>query len=165
MGKINWLSLIGSILALIGTLIIVMDSFKPIHNFIDNFKKWENIRIGLKDLDTLDTKIRDNKTVGMLETGKPGFDEVVNILKINRVDLKDKEIVSIVKNAPITVGGVPFKIVHVAFKNNPNAKSLTTDDMLYEWVNKYRWKYFLKWGLVIIFIGFLLSAISHFYKT
>jgi len=157
----NKLSFCAAVLAFLGTIIIVMDRFGPIHRTIDQFPMWQNISTALADLDTFDTKTRDGKKVGMVERGKPGFIELVRIISGNRPDLKDKTIVSIVKNQPIGIGGVPMKIVHVAFKNNPDAQSLTTDYIFHEWIRDYRDKYFLKVGLSVIALAFLLSVFTH----
>jgi len=158
----NKLSFAAAVLAFLGTIVIVMDRFGPVHRTVDRFPKWRNIATAVADLDTFDTRIRDGKEVGMVEHDKPGFSELVHIIIfVNRPDLRDKTIVAIVKNQPIGVGGVPMKIVHVLFKNNPQGYSLTTDYIFHEWIRDYRDKYFLKTGLSIIAIAFLLSVFAH----
>lgn len=155
----NWLAFVAAILGFIGTFIIVMDRFEPIHRKINRFhQKWENISIALKDLDTFDTEVEDGQKVGMVELGKQGFSELVDIILNNRPDLMNKDIAAIAKNKPIIIGGTSFKIVHVAFANNPQADSLTTEYVFYEWVRDYREKYFLRIGLILIGIGFLIGV-------
>jgi len=138
-----------------------MDKFGPIHRKIDQFQKWENISIALKDLDTFDTEDKDGNKLGGVEVGKQGFSELVAIILSNRPDLMNKKIVAVAKNQPMELGGVPFKIVHVAFANNPKADSLTTEYVFYEWVSNYREKYFLKTGLLLIALGFLMGVFGH----
>lgn len=157
----NWLSFIAAVLGFVGTFVIVMDKLGPIHRKIDQFQKWENISIALKDLDTFDTEVKNEKKLGMVEFGKQGFSELVDIILSNRPDLMNKSIVAVAKNQPMALGGVPFKIVHVAFANNPQADSLTTEYVFYEWVKDYREKYFLKRGLLLIALGFLIGVFGH----
>lgn len=157
----NWLSFMAAVLGFVGTFVIVMDKFGPIHRKIDHFQKWENISIALKDLDTFDTEGKDGKKLGMVEVGKQGFSELVDIILSNRSDLMNKKIVAVAKNQPVIIGGVPLKIVHVAFANNPKAEPLTTEYVFYEWVNNYREKYFLKKGLLLIALGFLMGVFAH----
>ena len=150
-----------AVLAFVGTVIVVMDSFTPIHRMIDRCPKWKNIRLAMADLDTFDTKIRGGKMNGVVERGNPGFTELVHIIVCNRPDFKGKQIVAVVKNQPMITGGVPLKIVHVVRENNPQAQPLTTDYICQEWVREYREKYFLKVGLSVIAVGFFLSVIAH----
>lgn len=150
-----------AVLAFVGTIIIVMDSFGPIHRIVDDLPKWRNINLAVADLDTFDTKMKDGKEIGMVEHDKPGFAGLVHIISCNRPDLRDKTIIAVAKNQPIGVGGVPMKIVHVLFENNPQGYSLTTDYIFHEWIRDYRSKYFLKIGLSVIAIAFLLSIIAH----
>jgi hypothetical protein len=157
----NKLAFVASVLAFVGTIVIVMDRFGPIHRTVDHLPKWQNIAIAMADLDTFDTKIRDEKEVGMLEQGKPGFRELVHIILKNRPELREQRIVAVVKNQPIAVGGVPIKIVHVAIEGNPQGLTITTDYIFHEWIRDYRDKYFLKIGLTIIAISFLVSVFAH----
>jgi len=150
-----------AVLAFTGTVVIVMDSFTPIHRLIDHSPKWSNIRLAMADLDTFDTKMKDGKMNGMVEKDKPGFAELVHIIRCNRTTLRDEPIVAVVKNQPLGIGGVPLKIVHVALEGNSHAQPLTTDFILQEWVRNYRAKYFLKIGLSVIAIAFLLSVVAH----
>jgi len=69
----NKLSFAAAILAFIGTFLIVMDRFGPIHHTVDLHPKWRNLAASAKDLDTFDTKYRGGKDVGMVEENKPGF--------------------------------------------------------------------------------------------
>jgi len=98
---------------------------------------------------------------GMVESDKPGFAELVHIIRSNRSSLPNEPIVAVVKNQPIAIGGVHLKIVHVAVQGNSQAVPLTTDFILQEWVREYRAKYFLKIGLSIIAVAFLLSVVAH----
>lgn len=157
----NKLSFAAAVLAFLGTVIIVMDRFGPVHRGVDRFPKWRNIGLAVVDLDTFDTKTGDGKEVGMVEQDKPGFSELVHIILANRPDLQDRTIVAIAKNQPIGVGGVPMKIVHVLFKNSSQGYSLTTDYIFHEWIRDYRDKYFLKVGLSVIALAFLLSVFAH----
>jgi hypothetical protein len=157
----NKLSFAAAVLAFLGTVIIVMDRFGPVHSCVDRFPKWRNIALAVVDLDTFDTKNGGGKEVGMVEQGKPGFCELVHIILANRPDLQDKTIVAIAKNQPIGIGGVPMKIVHVALLNDPQGYSLTTDYIFHEWIRDYRDKYFLKAELSVIALGFLLNVFAH----
>ncbi len=154
-------SFLAAVLAFVGTVIIVMDSFTPIHWMIDRCPKWKNIRLAMVDLDTFDTKMKDGKFTGMVKRGEPGFTELVHIIVSIRPDLRGKQIAAVAKNQPIRIGGVPLKIVHVALENSSQAQSLTTDHIFQEWVREYREKYFLKVGLSVIAIAFFLSVIAH----
>ena len=158
---LNWLSFIAAVLGFIGTFVIVMDKFGPIHRKIDQFQKWQDISVALKDLDTFDTKDKDGNKLGIVEVGKQGFSELIDIILSNRPDLRSKEIAAVAKNAPMSLGGVPFKIIHVAFANITQAESLTTEYVFYEWVSNYREKYFLKRGLILIALGFLIGVFGH----
>lgn len=157
----NWFSFLAALLGFLGTFVIVMDKFEPIHRKINQFQKWENISIALQDLETFDTQVKDGKKLGIVELGKKGFSELMDIILSNRPDMINKDIVAIAKNQPMTLGGVPFKIVHVVYENNSQAQSLTTEYVFYEWVKNYREKYFLKFGLILIGLGFLLGVFGH----
>jgi hypothetical protein len=155
----NWFSFIAALLGFIGTFIIVMDKFGPIHRKISQLNKWKNISIALENLNTFDTN-KDN--LGMIESGEEGFMELVDIIYGNRPDLADKKIEAIAKNKPITVGGIPFGIIHLVFLNNINkGYPLTTEYIFHEWINNYREKHFLKKGLWLIALGFLLGIFGH----
>jgi hypothetical protein len=158
----NYLSFVAAILMFIGTLVIVMDKFGPVHRIIDQFPKWRNISAAMIDLDTFDTKAKNGTKIGIIQYGSQGFWKLIEIIRYNRPDLKDEEIVSVAKNQPIIVGGTPFKIVHLAFKSNPKkGHSLTTEYIFYEWIKSYRERYFLKRGLFLIGLGFLLGVFGH----
>lgn len=158
---VNKPSFLAAALAFVGTIIIVMDSFGPVHRIVDKLPKWKNINLAVADLDTFDTKMKDGKEIGMVERDKPGFTGLVHIIFSNRPDLRDKKIIAVAKNQPIGIGGVAMKIVHLQFENNPQGYSLTTDYIFHEWIRDYRSKYFLKIGLSVIAIAFLLSVIAH----
>jgi len=161
MGIENQASFWAAVLAFVGTVIIVMDSFMPVHRIIDRYPKWENINLAMTDLDTFDTKMADGKMNGMVEKDKPGFRDFKHIICSKRPSLQEKTITAVVKNKPFGAGGVPFKIVHVAVEGNSNAIPLTTDYIFQEWVRDYRAKCFLKIGLSIIALAFLLSVFAH----
>ena len=152
------LLLISALLAFFGSLIIVMDRFGPIHNLISNLPKWKNIELALIDLDNYDTPTNDGSNVGMVEQGKPGFSDFLNVIYSNKPNLKNRDIIVIAKNQPISIGGVPMKIVHVGFRGETQGYSLTTDYIFNEWIRDYREKYFLKIGLSMIALSFLLSV-------
>ena len=99
----NWLSFIAAVLGFVGTFVIVMDKFETIHRNIDRFQKWQNISIALKDLNTFDTVVKGEEKVGMVEFGKQGFSELVDIIHSNRPDMMNKEIVAIAKNQPMSL--------------------------------------------------------------
>ena len=86
---INWLLFIAAVLGFIGTFVIVMDKFGPIHRKIDQFQKWENISVALDDLDTFDTEDKEGNKLGMVEVGKQGFSELIDIILSNRPDLRN----------------------------------------------------------------------------
>ena len=157
----NWLSFFAAILGFLGTFIIVMDKFEPIHRRIDKFQKWKNISIALQDLDTFDTKFKSKEKLGAVMFDEQGFSELVDIIISKRSDIKNKNIICIAKNEPINIAGVPYKVVHILFENNNHGVSLTTEYIFNEWVRDYREKYFLKIGLILIGLGFLIGILGH----
>jgi hypothetical protein len=157
----NWFLFIAAVLGFVGTFVIVMDKFGPIHRKIDQIQKWQNISTAIQDLDTFDTRDGSGQKIGMVEIGKQGFKELVDIIHSNRPDLINQKIVAVAKNQPMELGGVPFEIVHVAYANDPQGDSLTTEFIFYEWVRDYREKYFLKIGLLLIALGFLIGVFGH----
>lgn len=157
----NHASFWAAVLAFVGTVVIVMDSFTSVHGMIDQCPKWKNIRLAVADLDTFDTKMKDGEMNGVVEENKPGFAELVHIIRSNRSSLPDEPIIAVVKNQPVGIGGVPLRIVHVVIQGNSHAVPLTTDFIFQEWVQDYRAKYFLKIGLSIIALAFLLSVVAH----
>jgi len=157
----NWLSFFAAVLGFIGTFVIVMDNFEFISNRIDKFQKFQNISIALNNLNSLNTTIKDGQKVGMIRLGSQGFSELIDIVIINRPAFRNKQIVAIAKNQPLVLADIPFNIVHIFIANETHAVSLTTEYIFDEWVSNYRDKYFLKFGLSLITIGFLIGVLGH----
>jgi len=156
----NYFAFFSAILGFVGTLVIAMDRFGPIHHSIDRLGRWQNISTGLRTLDTLQTKLHDGQMVGLLQPNSPGFNELAHIISLNRPDFREEDIGTIVKNAPVSVGGVDLRILHIARRNTNSATPIGVEYMLYDWVKDYRQKCFLKYGLSLIGLGFMLSIFS-----
>ncbi len=156
------MKVIGATLCFIGTLIIVIDRFGPIHNFVDKHSKWYDVILALEDIQQFDYKTSDGDYVGHINSKDSGFNEILRIVKSKRPDLREKEVIGIVMNRPMEIGGVPFGIVHVAIRDEPKALSLTTEYIFYEWIRDSRDKWFLKIGITIIAVGFLLTIVGQF---
>jgi len=148
------------ILCFIGTLVIVIDRFSPVHHFIDNHTKWHHVNLAVEDIQNFDYKTSDGEFVGYVGKSDPGFVELLEIVKNNRQDMKKKEIVGIAMNRIATFGGIPYRIVHAKLKNEPKVLPLTTEYIFYEWIRNFREKYFLKKGITLIAIGFLCGVLG-----
>jgi hypothetical protein len=159
----NWRLLAGSALGFFGALIIPMDKFPPIHRMVDHCRPWSDIQYAIKDLNTYDYRQADGVLVGLLSPEDRGFDVLTKIININRPDLKVR-IVAVAQNSPITLGGVPSSIIHVAVENSQTAIPVTTDFIFHEWVATYRERYFLRRGLLLITVAFLLGIIGRIEK-
>ncbi|HOE67329.1 MAG TPA: hypothetical protein PLO62_12460 [Candidatus Hydrogenedentes bacterium] len=135
--------LIGSILGFLGSLIVTIDKFPGIHELIDTLQPFSDTAYGIKAMDAYSYTQSDNQKVGVLRSGERGFDNLVRVIKTNRPEIKDK-IVAIAQNSPMTLGGVPTKIVHVQVAQNSTqpAIPLTSEFIFREWVAKAREQHF-----------------------
>lgn len=146
---------VGTVLCFLGTLLIVVDKFVPVHIFVNQHTKWHDINLAVLELAKFDKLNASGDQVGYMGEGSKGFSEVVEIVKYNKPNLRDKQIVGFVMNRPINVAGIPLCVVHTAFKDNNNAEPLTTEYIFYEWIKNAREKFFIKWGIFTIGLGFL----------
>lgn len=158
----NWRLLIGSFLGFMGGIVIAIDKFPVIHHQISRVQKWSNIQHAVADLNVLDQPIGGIK-VGYVAPSEPGFDDLVNIIRLNKPELNDK-IVGIIQGTPMAVGGVPSKIIHVIMEGPAETVPVTTDFIFHEWVAKYRERFFLKLGLLFVTLGFLMGIIGRIDK-
>jgi hypothetical protein len=161
----NWRLLTGSFLGFMGSFIIVCDKFPPIHHTIDKFWEWKDVNLGIKALSTLDQRQSDNQLIGYVRNGDPGFLHFVAIIKDNRPDLCDSTIVLIAMNAPISVGGLESKNVHVKFLDNMQTLPLTSEFIFRDWIARDRERFFLRIGLIFVALAFFLGIIGRVQKN
>lgn len=157
----NWWLFISALLGFLGTLLIGIDNFALFQNIANKLPKWRNVNYAITKLNEFNDKLKDGQSVARLYKNDRGFPIIHKIIMRNRPDLSNKKIISIVKNTPATLGGQSFNIVHVQFENNKAAYSLTNEYIFHEWINEYRKYCFLKYGLFLISIGFLVGIIGH----
>jgi hypothetical protein len=155
--------LVGSILGFIGALVIAMDKLPPIHHLVDQCRPWSDITCAMQDLNTYDHRQSDGQSIGFLSAGDCGFSALVEIIDVNRPDIQGK-VVAIAQNSPMTLGGFPSIIIHVAVEGQQEGIPVATDFIFREWISKYRERYFLKRELLLVTLAFLLGIIGRIEK-
>ena len=158
----NTLSLIGTVFSLIGTLIIVSDTFEYGQNWYNKFDTFENIKTGLTDLNNPDTIFWTVTPAGIIRKNDTGFSEIVKIIGNNRKTTDTKEISQIVLLTLEEFGEVKEKILSIKMNNNGTFTSITSEYIFLEWLKKYRERQIISWGLRIIIFGFFFICLSHF---
>ena len=87
----NHLAFFGAVLGFMGTLIATIDRFPVTHQYISTFSKWRNINDALSSLQNVE-RPDEQHILPSLTEGKPGFDDLVYIIKLNRPDLTNEKI-------------------------------------------------------------------------
>ena len=155
----NWRLLLGSLLAIFGSLIIAMDKFPIIHEWINNCHRFSDIQYAIADLNVSDYVDGNGVKVGSLGFGERGFDELNNIIRINRADIQDR-IIAVFQDNTISLGGTPYPILHVGLEGNSKTIPITSGFIFHEWIAKDRERVFLRKGLSCIALGFFFGVIG-----
>ena len=158
----NRLSLIGTIFSLIGTIIIISDTFELGQNWYNKFDTLENIDIGLTNLNNTDTTLWTVTPIGIIGINDIGFSEIVKIIGNNKKSMDTKEISQIGLLTLEEFGDVKEKVLSIEMNNDGTFISITSGYVFLEWLNKYRERQIISWGLRIIIFGFFFICLSHF---
>lgn len=158
----NPLSLIGTIFSLIGTVIIVSDTFESGQNWYNRFDKFENIDTGLTNLNNTDTTLWTVTPTGIIGINDTGFSEIVKIIGNHRKTIDAKDISQIGLLTLEEFGEVKEKVLSIEMYNNGTFISITSEYIFLEWLNIYRERQILLFGLYFILVGFTLQLFSHF---
>ena len=163
----NHLAFFGAVLGFLGTLIATIDRFPATHNYISTFSKWQHIEEALNSLQNIE-HLDPEHVLPSLAEGKPGFADLVYIIKLNRQELTDDKILGIFTQTTIGFGNnLDIRILCVgierwsilgAYQNE--AKPIAFELQFLDWVNTYRQRYFLSIGLSVAATGFLLGVLS-----
>jgi hypothetical protein len=163
----NHLAFYGAILGFTGTLIATVDRFPTTHQYISTFSKWRNIDEALANLQNVEHP-DDQHIIPDITEGKPGFDDLVHIIKLNRPDLANEKIDGIFTETTVGFGNdLDIRILCVGLEQwsildgfKKEAKPIAFELQFFDWVSTYRQRYFLSIGIFVAGIGFLLGVLS-----
>jgi len=161
------LNIISAIFGLIGAFIIVGNKIELIDGMMENTNKWKNITLAINRIDSLNNinPDRDNERIGFVNSLNVGFNELLKIIYVNMPELKDSNIVIIVKSQPLVVGGIAARVINIVYEKELNYEKIhynpiTTEYEFYRWIRDYKEKSFLNIGMILIGLGYIFSLIS-----
>src|ERR1035441_895214 len=163
----NHLAFWGAVLGFIGTIIAIVDRFPATHQYISTFSKWRHIEEALTNLQDVEHPDTEHIKPSLVE-GKPGFDDLVYIIELNRPDLTNEKIVGIFTQTTVGFGnGLDIRILCVGIERwsilggyQGEAKSIAFELQFFDWVSTYRQRYFLSIGIFVAGTGFLFGILS-----
>ncbi len=165
----NHLAFFGAIFGFFGTLIATVDRFPATHQYISSCSKWRNIDEAIFNLPNIEHPDREH-LIPTLRIGKPGFDDLLYIIKLNRPDLSAENITAIYTQGTVGFGqddNLKIRILCVGLRKwsiidgyKSVGKPIAFEVQFIDWVNAYRQRYFLTIGLSVATIGFLLGIFS-----
>lgn len=167
----NSLALLAAIFGFFGTLIASIDKFPNGQDIINRTSTWSDIQYAIGNLEKFENPTPDTINPSVRK-GTRGFERLVEIIKANRADLRDVDIVFLYIDSPMAFGDMKFKIVNMGVRSPysliwPDAdmpliesKQLTFEYSFRDWLTTYRQRFFLSWGLRITAFGFFLAVLS-----
>lgn len=162
---INWISLLGISLALIGSFILIMDGLPFTYNFINKFGRWKNIKLGLNELSKFDDVIKGNKKVAILNNYQIGFEEILKIIQKYHKNIPNKKVVAILNKTAVSFGDnftkLNLNVIYLVFAFEQQAFLITAELVLNEYVNRAREKFLYSLGFAFIFAGFFFSFLGY----
>lgn len=175
MGIVDWFykrvscprQFFGSLIAVLGTIILVSPCVKPLNFFYTQVvPEFHNLSIGVKALTDFQVDLEDpnlHQPDTSLEKGRPGFDEVLNILEqISPKKIQKSQIVSITNSKRGTykqVSGESLDVLNIIHVNtsseDPSYKIICTETELIEKIEAHK-NIRLYWvGTVLVVVGTL----------
>lgn len=164
----NWPSLFGVIISFIGGLFVVsleLPVTKDIVKLLPSIKKVSSARnLLLQERDPIQNTIKQ-----YIKSNEYGFFNLIKIVKRNKSNLSIGEPLAVfILDSGVSMGypdiRQEFKFVFLGYNDTPRVP-VGYLNIFDEWIKNYKQRFFLKWGFLIIIIGFAISIGSHFYKT
>lgn len=161
--SMNWLSLIGISVALIGTLICALNSLGYAHRL----PIFNDIDYGLATIKNMSANDSKGRQIGLLKSDEKGFKRLSNIIKSNIPDgLPLDESKGIMKKKGMSFNSGDrsvdmFNALYFVYITK-EPFLIGSEAMVAEWVKTYKFRYILTFGFGIIFLGFLFRFASHF---
>ena len=160
------MGILGLVVSLVGSIFAAYDNF-PILNTLNNryipvCKQWDNI-LGKIEPYTANSRMPIEKMQPFytVERKNKEFDILLSIIISNNNIVPpnaDKIIVSVSQiNNGTRSGG------SVILANDHQQWSVSTPDMLMQWIKDFRKTWFLKWGLILITIGTFIRIIKEIF--
>jgi len=150
--RINWLSLVGVFLSLIGSSIIIMDNFPSFRWFVNTFSRFGKVEKGWREL----------RSKSVLDMNEDGFQEILQVILDNRPEYSNKRVIAISNYTQMSHGELRYNVISLRLADRPTPIVVATEEVAREWISIARLKLVLLWGFIFLFFGFFFSLVVHF---
>jgi len=158
---IKWLAVVGSVLALGGTLTMVADHWQPFHGLVDRLSVFGRAQKGWGTLADVRYKDTSGHDYGALSEDEVGFREVLHIIQANRPEYRTKEVSEIICKEVMryTLGqtSVSQSYISLLVAGQTTPDVISSKEHVEEWISIARLRHILFWGFLFILIGFVLA--------
>lgn len=139
-----------------------MDKFPSIHAWVDTLPRFSDIAYAIKDLNSYDYLINDERKIGHLSRGERGFDNIARIIEANRPEIQG-DFVAVAQWNGMTVADIEItNVIYIVPESSREYLAVTTEPIFREWIAKDRERIFLKAGLSCIALGFFFGIVGRF---
>jgi len=163
--------LFGSVLAFVGSVIMVADQCWPaFHGLLNRLSAFGRADEGWRKLNKLTYEDPKGIPYGRLQQEENGFEKILEIIRDNRPGIDESQIAAIICTQPITIGlaegKVPVTRVIALWTQGESTKDdIATAETVKEWITRSRLRFVLFWGFLFLSLGFLLGLPRYLFEV
>jgi len=167
----NWLVLIGSVLALVGSFIMVADQFWPaFHGLLNRLSTVGRADEGWSKLNEITYEDAKGNPYGRLEQEDNGFEEILEIIRDKHPGIDESEIVGIFRSGGMVYklgeGKVPVAtVISLLTQGESTADAIATAETVRRWIAESRLSFVLFWGFLFVLVGFSPGFLRHLFEV
>ncbi len=168
---LNWLVLIGSVLALVGSFIMVADQFWPaFQGLLNCLSAVGRAEEGWSKLDEFTYKDVNGNSYGRLEQEDNGFEEILEIIRDKHPGIDESEIVGIFRSGGMAYelgeGRVPVaNVISLLTQGESTPDAIATAETVRRWIAESRLRFVLFWGFLFVLVGFFPGFLRHLFEV
>ena len=167
---LNWLVVIGSVLAFVGSFMMVADHWTPFHGLLNRLSTFGRADEGWSKLNKLTYEDAKGIPLGMLQHEDNGFEKILEIIRDNHPGIDKSQIAAIIYTEPITIGRgegkVPVtRVISLRTQGESTTDAIATAETVKEWIARSRLRFVLFWGFLFLSLGFALGLPRYLFEV
>ena len=168
---LNWLVLIGSVVAFAGSFIMVADQWwAPFSGLLNRLSGFGRADEGWRKLNKLTYKDAKGKPYGRLQKEENGFEKILEIIGDNHPGIDESQIAAIIYTEPMTIGPAEEKVpvitmISLRTQGESTTDPIATAETVKEWITRSRLRFVLFWGFLFLSLGFFLGLPRYVFEV
>jgi hypothetical protein len=168
---LNWLVLIGSVFALVGSFIMVADQCcPPFSGLLNYLSAVGRVDEGWSKLKEFTYETVEGIPYGMLEQEDTGFEKILEIIRDNHPGTNESQMAAIIHTKPMSLqlgeGELPvITVISLLTQGESTPDAIATSEIVREWIARSRLGFVLFWGFLFVFVGFLVGLLGHLFQV